>query len=60
MEYQDGSPCLFWPECNETVYDFSELIVRQGCWTDGGYISEETRLRPRDGTVIRKAKTSEI
>ena len=59
-ETKDGALAFPWPEYNETVESFINLIVKQGCWMDGDYIPEEAEKLLMDEEAVGAAKLPEI
>ena len=59
-ENSAGGLTLPWPEYNETVQSFIDLIVSQGCWMDTGYDPETSKGLLMDEAVVRNATIPEI
>lgn len=59
-ETADGALTMPWPEYNETVERFFDLIVDQGCWMVRSYAPEETEKLLMNEVAVRKAAIPEI
>ena len=57
---KDGTLTLPWPEYDETVERFIELIVSQGCWMDTEYVPEQAKRLLMDEAAVRRAAIPEI
>lgn len=49
-----------WPDYNETVNEFINLIVAQDCWTDGNYEPVEAVELIKDEAAVSKATIPEV
>ena len=59
-ETEDGALVLPWPEYDETVRSFIDLIVNQGCWMDPSYVPEEAERLLLDEAAVGDATIPEI
>ena len=59
-ETEDGALTLPWPEYNETVRSFIDLIENQGCWMVGSYNPEEVEKLLVDEEAVKDAMLPEI
>ena len=59
-ENTDGAPTLPWPQYDETVRSFIDLIVEQGCWMDTGYDPESSKGLLMDEAAVRNATIPQI
>lgn len=59
-ETADGELTLPWPEYDETVERFIDLIETQGCWMVGSYNPEEVKELLMDVEAMRVATLPEI
>ena len=59
-EASDGTLVSPWPEYNNTVERFIDLIADQGCWMVGDYIPEEAKKLLLDEEAVRVATLPEI
>ena len=59
-EGKDGTLTLPWPEYNETVESFIDLIESQGFWMVDSYIPEEVEKLLMDKEAVKVATLPEI
>ena len=57
---EDGALMLPWPEYDETVVRFIDLIESQGCWLDSDYGPEEAEKMLMDKAGVRNATIPEV
>lgn len=59
-EVEGGRLTLPRPKYDDTVENFIDLIVNQGCWLDCDYVPEDVERLLMDETAVRTATIPEI
>lgn len=57
---EDGSRSFPWPEYNDDVRAFIDLVWQQGCWHDDAYDMQEASRLFEEEPAVRNATIAEI